>query len=97
MAALFLRTRLTGKVTLQPSGRLGFPLKAVASQPVKATLPGLASGILAGGGALALGGIGCLAGAWVTEQQASDEDLAFANGTPAARIAGEPSTVPGLR
>ena len=36
----------------------------VGGQPEKAKPPGLAIGLLAGGGALALGGIGCLAGAW---------------------------------
>ena len=54
---------------------------AVASQPEKAKPPGLAIGLLAGGGALALGGIGCLAGAWATAQEASSADLTFANGT----------------
>ncbi len=39
--------------------------------------PGLAIGLLAGGGALALGGIGCLAGAWWTGQQVSDAELTF--------------------
>ncbi len=34
-----------------------------------------------GGGALALGGIGCLAGAWMTAQQVTSADLTFENGT----------------
>lgn len=54
---------------------------AVVRQPERARPPGLAIGLLAGGGALALGGIGCLAGAWVTAQQASDEALTFTNWT----------------
>lgn len=56
----------------------------VAGQPEKAKPPGIAVGLLAGGGALALGGIGCLAGAWGTSQQASNADLTFANGTTLA-------------
>ena len=44
----------------------------------KAKPPALAIGLLAGGGALALGGIGCLAGAWSTSQQANSADLTFA-------------------
>ncbi len=43
--------------------------------------PALAIGLLAGGGALALGGIGCLAGAWSTSQQANSADLTFAQGS----------------
>jgi hypothetical protein len=54
---------------------------AVPSQPEKAKPPGLAIGLPAGGGALALGGVGCLAGAWVTAQRASNADLTFANGS----------------
>ncbi len=38
---------------------------------------GLAIGLLAGGGALALAGVGCLAGAWWTGQQVSDPELTF--------------------
>ena len=56
----------------------------VAGQPEKAKPPGIAVGLLAGGGALSLGGIGCLAGAWGTSQQASNADLTFANGTALA-------------
>ena len=56
----------------------------VGGQPEKAKPPGFAIGLLAGGGALALGGIGCLAGAWGTSQQASNADLTFANGTTLA-------------
>jgi hypothetical protein len=47
----------------------------------KAKPPALAIGLLAGGGALALGGIGCLAGAWSTSQQANSADLTFAQGS----------------
>ena len=39
--------------------------------------PALAIGLLAGGGALALAGVGCLAGAWWTGQQVSDAELTF--------------------
>ena len=51
---------------------------AAPSTEVKAKPPALAIGLLAGGGALALGGIGCLAGAWSTSQQANSPDLTFA-------------------
>ncbi len=47
----------------------------------RAKPPGLAIGLLAGGGALALGGVGCLAGAWSTAGQASSADLTFAEGS----------------
>ena len=53
---------------------------AVPSSEGKAKPPALAIGLLAGGGALALGGIGCLAGAWSTSQQANSADLTFAQG-----------------
>ena len=43
----------------------------------RAKPPGLAIGLLAGGGALALAGVGCLAGAWWTGQQVSDPELTF--------------------
>ncbi len=43
----------------------------------RAKPPGLAIGLLAGGGALALAGVGCLAGAWWTGQQVSDAELTF--------------------
>jgi hypothetical protein len=43
----------------------------------RAKPPGLAIGLLAGGGALALGGVGCLAGAWWTGQQVSNPELTF--------------------
>lgn len=39
----------------------------------------LSIGLLAGGGALTLGGIGCLAGAWTTGQQTTNPDLTFAD------------------
>jgi len=51
---------------------------AAPSTEGKAKPPALAIGLLAGGGALALGGIGCLAGAWSTSQQANSPDLTFA-------------------
>ena len=54
---------------------------AVPSSEGKAKPPALAIGLLAGGGALALGGIGCLAGAWSTSQQANSADLTFAQGS----------------
>ena len=41
--------------------------------------PPLAIGLLTGGGVLALGGIGCLAGAWTTGQQVTSPDVAFAD------------------
>ena len=44
-------------------------------------VPPLSIGLLAGGGALALGGIGCLAGAWSTSQQGNNTDLTFAEGS----------------
>ena len=44
-------------------------------------VPPLAIGLLTGGGALALGGIGCLAGAWSTSQQVGNTDLTFAEGS----------------
>ena len=43
----------------------------------RAKPPGLAIGLLAGGGALALAGVGCLAGAWWTGQQVSNPELTF--------------------
>ncbi len=54
---------------------------AAPSTAGKAKPPALAIGLLAGGGALALGGIGCLAGAWSTAAQASSADLTFAQGS----------------
>ncbi len=54
---------------------------AVPSSEGKAKPSALAIGLLAGGGALALGGIGCLAGAWSTSQQANSADLTFAQGS----------------
>ena len=54
---------------------------AVPSSEGKAKPPALAIGLLAGGGALALGGIGCLAGAWSTAAQANSADLTFAQGS----------------
>ncbi len=54
---------------------------AVPSSEGKAKPPAVAIGLLAGGGALALGGIGCLAGAWSTSQQANSADLTFAQGS----------------
>ena len=54
---------------------------AVPSTAGKAKPPAVAIGLLAGGGALALGGIGCLAGAWFTAAQASSADLTFAQGS----------------
>ena len=44
-------------------------------------VPPLSIGLLAGGGALALGGIGCLAGAWSTSQQVGNTDLTFVEGS----------------
>ena len=44
-------------------------------------VPPLSIGLLAGGGALALGGIGCLAGAWSTSQQGNNTDLTCAEGS----------------
>ncbi len=54
---------------------------AAPSAEGKARPPAVAIGLLAGGGALALGGIGCLAGAWSTAAQASSADLTFAQGS----------------
>jgi len=54
---------------------------AAPSSEGRAKPPALAIGLLAGGGALALGGIGCLAGAWFTAAQASSADLTFAQGS----------------
>ena len=54
---------------------------AAPSSEGKAKPPAPAIGLLAGGGALALGGIGCLAGAWSTAQHASSADLTFAEGS----------------
>jgi hypothetical protein len=42
--------------------------------------PALAIGLLVGGGALTLGGIGCLAGAWLTAQQAGNADRTYSDG-----------------
>ena len=50
---------------------------AAPSSEGKAKPPGLAIGLLAGGGALALTGVGCLAGAWWTGQQVSNPELTF--------------------
>ena len=50
-------------------------------------VPPLSIGLLASGGALALAGIGCLAGAWSTSQQVGNTDLTFAEGS-ALSVAG---------
>ncbi len=50
---------------------------AAPSSAGRAKPPGLAIGLLAGGGALALAGVGCLAGAWWTGQQVSNPELTF--------------------
>ncbi len=44
-------------------------------------VPPLAIGLLTAGGARTVGGIGCLAGAWSTSQQADSGDLTFADGS----------------
>ncbi len=54
---------------------------AAPSAEGKARPPAVAIGLLAGGGALALGGIGCLVGAWSTAAQASSAELTFAQGS----------------
>jgi len=54
---------------------------AAPSTEGKAKPPAVAIGLLVGGGALALGGIGCLVGAWSTAAQASSADLTFAQGS----------------
>ena len=54
---------------------------AAPSSEGKANPPAVAIGLIAGGGALVLGGIGCLAGAWSTSQQANSADLTFAQGS----------------
>ena len=43
----------------------------------RAKVPPLALGLVVGGGAMTLAGIGCLAGAWATGQQVGNADLAF--------------------
>jgi tetratricopeptide (TPR) repeat protein len=43
----------------------------------RAKVPPLALGLVVGGGALTVAGIGCLAGAWATGQQIGNADLAF--------------------
>ena len=40
-------------------------------------VPALAIGLITGGGVLALGGVGCLVGAWATGVQAGSAELAF--------------------
>lgn len=56
------------------SGATAAPSTAGNAKP-----PGLAIGLLAGGGVLALGGIGLLAGAWSTGQQLASPDVTFAD------------------
>ena len=43
----------------------------------RAKVPALAIGLITGGGVLALGGVGCLVGAWATGVQAGSAELAF--------------------
>ena len=58
---------------------------SAAPEPTKTEsrhrVPSLAIGLLTAGGALTVGGIGCLAGAWSTSQQANSADLTFADGS----------------
>lgn len=83
--------------TTAPSSPSAGPSPAQAPQPVpekkpnaapeppktesRHKVPPLSIGLLAGGGALAMGGIGCLAGAWSTSQQGNNTDLTFAEGS----------------
>ena len=65
-------------VTL-PAQNAASEATAAPIAPEKPKPPGLAIGLLTGGGVLALGGIGCLAGAWTTGQQVTSPDVAFAD------------------
>ncbi len=67
--------------TQPPTQSAASAATAAPSSEGKAKPPTLAIGLLAGGGALALGGIGCLVGAWSTAAQASSADLTFAQGS----------------
>jgi hypothetical protein len=80
----FLRQRYGGGATpaAEPvrtvqnaaSGATAAPSSAGRAKP-----PGLAIGLLTGGGALALAGVGCLAGAWWTGQQVSNPELTYSD------------------
>ena len=53
------------------------PAPEPSKTEARTKIPPLALGLVAGGGALAAAGIGCLAGAWETGQQLGSADLAY--------------------
>ena len=55
------------------------PAPAPTKTEARIKTPPLALGLVAGGGALAAVGIGCLAGAWATGQQLGSADLAYSD------------------
>ncbi len=55
------------------------PAPAPPKTEARTKTPPLALGLVAGGGALAAVGIGCLAGAWATGQQLGSADLAYSD------------------
>ena len=55
------------------------PAPAQFKTEARTKTPPLALGLVAGGGALAAVGIGCLAGAWATGQQLGSADLAYSD------------------
>jgi len=87
----FLKQRYPASGSASPAPVVAAPLVTPPAQnttssatvvPIaagKAKPPALSIGLLAGGGALALGGVGCLVGAWTTGQQVASPDLAFAD------------------
>ena len=55
------------------------PAQEPSKTEARTKIPPLALGLVAGGGALAAAGIGCLAGAWATGQQLGSADLAYSD------------------
>lgn len=55
------------------------PAPAQSKTEARTKIPPLALGLVAGGGALAAVGIGCLAGAWATGQQLGSADVAYSD------------------
>ena len=90
----FLRQRYsTAPAPSEPAAASSTPVVSPAQVPASAPspaqepskteartkIPPLALGLVAGGGALAAAGIGCLAGAWATGQQLGSADLAYSD------------------
>ena len=55
------------------------PAPEPSKTEARTKIPPLALGLVAGGGALAAAGIGCLAGAWATGQHLGSADLAYSD------------------